>query len=179
MSLRLRLRSGPRRRPFLGLAAPAARPFVLSLALAGAAAVAVAQGAASVVVTDPWVRGTVAQQRATGFFARLTAPAGAKLVSVASPVAGVVEIHEMAMDGSTMRMRPLPGGLDLPAGQAVELKPGGYHVMLMDLKQPLKDGDVVPVTLTIEGRDGKRETLEVKAPVKPLAAAAHGHHGKH
>jgi periplasmic copper chaperone A len=78
------------------------------------------------------------------------------------------------MDGSTMRMRAVPS-LDLPAGKPVELKPGGYHVMLMDLKQPLKDGETVSVTLTIEGRDGKRETVEVKAPVKPLAGG-HKHH---
>ena len=72
----------------------------------------------------------------------------------------------MAMEKDVMKMRALPNGLDLPAGKAVELKPGGYHVMLMDLKQQLKDGDTVAVVLVIEGKDGKRETVEVKAPVK-------------
>ncbi|MFO1298707.1 MAG: copper chaperone PCu(A)C, partial [Rubrivivax sp.] len=90
-----------------------------------------------------------------------------------SPVAGVVEIHEMVMEGSTMRMRAVPA-LELPAGQSVELKPGGYHVMLMDLKQQVKPGDTVSVTLVIEGKDGKRETLEVKAPVRPLAGGPMG-----
>jgi copper(I)-binding protein len=113
------------------------------------------------------VRGTVAQQQATGAFMQLTSAQGGRLVSAPSPVAGVVEIHEMAMDGNVMKMRAVPG-LDLPAGKAVELKPGGYHVMLMDLKQQLKDGETVPVTLVVEGKDGKRETLEVKAPVKAL-----------
>ena len=58
-----------------------------------------------------------------------------------------------------------------PAGKGVDLKPGGYHVMLLDLKQQLKDGDSVPITLVIKGKDGKRETLEIKAPVRPLGAA--------
>jgi hypothetical protein len=83
-------------------------------------------------------------------------------------VAGIVEIHEMAMEGNVMKMRALPAGLDLPAGKSVELKPGGYHVMLMDLKKELKAGDTVPVTLVIEGADKKRETVEIKAPVRAL-----------
>jgi hypothetical protein len=102
-------------------------------------------------------------------------------VAGSSPVAGVVEIHEMKMEGTTMRMRAVPA-LELPAGKAVELKPGGYHVMLMDLKQPLKTGDTVSVSLVVEAAGGKRETVEVKAVVRamPGAGAAkdgHGHHG--
>ena len=127
---------------------------------------------AQTTVKDAWVRGTVAQQKATGLFAQITSAQGGKLVSASSPVAGLVEIHEMAMDGSVMKMRALPAGLDLPAGKTVDLKPGGYHVMLMDLKQQVKDGDTVPVTLVIEGRDGRKETLELKAPVRPLNASA-------
>jgi len=121
------------------------------------------------------VRGTVAQQKATGAFFSITAAQGGKLLSAASSAAGVVEIHEMAMDGSTMRMRALPNGLDLPAGKAVELKPGGYHVMLMDLKAPLKTGEAIDLTLVVEGKDGKKETLTVKAPVKALGAAPMDH----
>ena len=139
-------------------------PVAAALALLLAAAGAQAQ----TTVKDPWVRGTVAQQKATGMFAQITSASGGKVLSASSPVAGVVEIHEMVMEGSTMRMRAVPA-LELPAGQAVELKPGGYHVMLMDLKQQMKPGDIVSVTLVIEGKDGKRETLEVKAPVRPLA----------
>jgi hypothetical protein len=138
-----------------------------SLALAAGLLLAVA-AQAQTAVKDPWVRGTVAQQKATGLFAQITSPAGGKLVSASSPVAGIVEIHEMSMDGNVMKMRALPNGLDLPAGKAVELKPGGYHVMLMDLKKELKSGDTVPVTLVIEGADKKRETLEIKAPVRAL-----------
>jgi copper(I)-binding protein len=79
------------------------------------------------------------------------------------------------MDGNVMKMRAVAGGLDLPAGKTVELKPGGYHVMLMDLKQQLKEGDSVPVTLVFEGKDGRKESVELKAPVKALNAAATPH----
>lgn len=128
-------------------------------------------------VQDPWIRGTVAQQKATGLFAQITAPTDARLVAAQAAVAGVVEIHEMTMDGSIMRMRAIPG-LDLPAGKSVVLKPGGYHVMLMDLKRPLQTGESVPVTLIFE-RNGQRETIDLQAPVRPLATpspqASHRH----
>ncbi|MFY9511014.1 MAG: copper chaperone PCu(A)C [Rubrivivax sp.] len=141
--------------------------WTLSLLLAAASGATLAQ----TTVKDAWVRGTVPQQKATGLFATITSAKGGRLLSVSSPAAGVAEIHEMAMDGSTMRMRALPDGLPLPAGKAVELKPGGYHVMLMDLKQPLKAGDNVTVTLVLEAADKKRETLQIQAPVKALAGA--------
>jgi hypothetical protein len=97
-----------------------------------------------------------------------------RLVEARSPVAGVVEIHEMTMVDNVMRMRAVPG-LELPAGKAVELKPGGYHVMLMDLKGQVKEGQSVPLTLVVEGRDKKRQTVEVKAQVRALNQAGHGH----
>ena len=126
---------------------------------------------AQVAVKDAWVRATVPQQKATGAFMQLTAEKDTRLVEARSPVAGVVEIHEMTMVDNVMKMRAVPG-LDLPAGKAVELKPGGYHIMLIDLKGQVKEGDTVPVTLVVQGKDGKRETIEVKAPVRPLNAAA-------
>ncbi|MFN3988194.1 MAG: copper chaperone PCu(A)C [Rhodocyclaceae bacterium] len=131
-------------------------------------------------VSDPWVRATVAQQRATGAFMTLTAPADARLVEASSPVAGIVEIHEMLMDKDVMKMRAIDV-LPLPAGQAVELKPGGYHVMLIELKQQMVEGTEVPLTLVVEHADGARETLEVSAPVRPLnpAQMQHGHGHKH
>ena len=150
-----------------------------SLRLLSALALMWAAGAAHAQVTvgDPWVRATVAQQKATGMFAQVTSAQGGKLVAASSPVAAVVEIHEMAMENNVMKMRAVPG-LELPAGKAVDLKPGGYHVMLMGLKQQVKEGEVVPVTLVVEGKDGKRESVEVKAPVRALAAQAAGHsHG--
>jgi len=137
--------------------------------------------AQTVKVDEPWVRGTVAQQKATGAFMRLTADKNARLVAIHSPVAGVAEIHEMAMEKEVMRMRQV-SGVDLPAGRATELKPGGYHVMLMDLKQALKAGDAVPLTLVFEDDTKKRFTQEIQAPIKALSGGAmpaqHGHdHG--
>lgn len=135
-----------------------------------------ADALAQVTVKDPWVRGTVAQQKATGAFMQITSASGGKLVSVASPMAGVVEIHEMAMDGNVMKMRAV-SALELPAGKAVELKPGGYHVMLMELRQTLQPGQAVPLTLVVESPGGRRETVQLSAPVRPLAATpAHGAH---
>lgn len=128
------------------------------------------QALAQTVVKEPWIRGTVAQQKATGMFAQITSSTGGTLVSASSSVAGLVEIHEMVMDGNVMKMRALPRGLELPAGKAVELKPGGYHVMLMDLKQEVKAGDSVVVTLVVESKDGKQESIDVKALVKALGA---------
>ena len=154
------------------------RPTLISLTLTLNLALACQTAWAQTSVADPWIRGTVAQQKATGLFAKITSTQGARLVSVSTPVAGLVEIHEMSMAGDVMKMRALPTGLALPAGKVVELKPGGYHVMLMDLKQQLKAGDTVLVTLVLEGPDKKRETVEIKAPVKALAAAgadAHKH----
>ena len=120
---------------------------------------------AQVTVKDAWVRATVAQQKATGAFMQLQSAQDAKLISAQSPVAGLVEVHEMSMDGGVMKMRAIPS-LALPAGKAVDLKPGGYHVMLMDLKGQVKDGDTVPVTLVVEGKDGKRQNIEIKASAR-------------
>lgn len=126
---------------------------------------------AQVTVGEPWVRATVAQQQATGAFMTLTSTKGARLVAASSPAAGVVEVHEMKMIDDVMRMREIPG-LDLPAGQAVALKPGGYHLMLFQLKQPLNEGDNIPLTLEIEDAQKVRSQVVVNAPVKPLKSAA-------
>ena len=138
---------------------------------------------AEVTVKDSWVRGTTPAQKATGAFMEITSSEAAALLSASSPVAGVVEIHTMKMEDGVMKMRALPK-LDLPAGKAVKLAPGGNHVMLMDLRQQMKKGDVVPITLKIEGADKKVQTLEIKAEVRDLATPAtqdksHGHGMKH
>ncbi len=134
---------------------------------------------AQVSVKDAWVRATVAQQKATGAFMQLQSAQDARLVGAQSPVAGVVEVHEMAMEGGVMKMRAVPK-LALPAGQTIELKPGGYHVMLMDLKRQVKDGDTVSVTLVVEGKDGKRQNIEVKALARGMNASPMQHkHGDH
>lgn len=158
---------------------PSAPLGILALA---AALLATAHAHAQVQVQQAWVRASVPQQKATGAFMQLQASEDSRLVSASSPVAPIVEVHEMAVSDGVMRMRPVPA-LALPAGKTVELKPGGYHIMLMDLPQQVKAGDTVPLSLVVEGKDGKRRTIEVQAPVRPLNAAAnaagHGSHGGH
>lgn len=138
---------------------------------------------AQVSVKDAWIRATVAQQTATGAFMQITSAKEARLVSASSPVAETVEIHEMRMDGNVMRMGKVDA-IALPAGKPVELKSGGYHVMLMGLKGQAKEGDSVPMTLVVEGADKRRENVEIKVPVRALTSSAapardHGQGHKH
>jgi copper(I)-binding protein len=125
-------------------------------------------------VEAAWVRSSVPGQQGTGAFMKLTAKESTQLVGVSTPVAGTAEVHEMKMDGDVMRMRAVPK-LDLPAGKTVELKPGGYHVMLMDLKQPLAPGSTVPLTLVLRNPKGVESKLELKVPVAAAPAGGHKH----
>ncbi|WP_210542362.1 copper chaperone PCu(A)C [Rhodoferax sp. PAMC 29310] len=152
------------------------------LAASGLAAVA----AQPVDIQGAWARATVPGQKATGAFMTLTAADGAKLVRLESAVAGIAEVHEMKMEGDIMRMRAVQGGLDLPAGQAVELKPGGYHVMLMDLKAPVTKDSTLPLTLVFKDAKGVESKVELQVPVATKAPAHMGHandtkmdHGMH
>ena len=123
-----------------------------------------AQTATDIKIEGAWVRGTAEGQSGTGAFMTLTAKEPMRLVGVASPVAGVAEIHEMKMENDVMKMRSITS-LDLPAGKAVEIKSGGYHLMLMDLNQTLKYGATVPVTLTFADAQGKQTKQTVQMPV--------------
>ena len=140
------------------------------LALVGLFSAGIA-AAADLEVASPWVRGTVPAQKATGAFMQLSSKGGVNLVGVGSPAANIVEIHEMVMDNNVMKMRALPR-LEVEAGKVLELKPGSYHVMLIDLKKPLSKGEIVPITLQVEGKDRKVEAVEVKAEVRELTARA-------
>jgi len=133
--------------------------------------------AQNVTVTDAWARATVQGQKATGAFMKITAKETTKLIGVSSPVAGVAEIHEMKMDKDVMKMSALPNGLDLPAGKAVELKPGSYHVMLMDLKAPLAKDTTVPLTLTLQDAKGVKSNVALKLSVgmQPPTMPSHDH----
>jgi copper(I)-binding protein len=133
----------------------------------------IATGAAwaQVKVEDGWARATVQGQKATGAFMKFTAPQATRLVSVVTPVAGVAEIHEMKMDNGVMKMRALSEGLDLPANQSVELKPGSYHLMLMDLKAPLMKDSSVALTLTFKDAKGKETQQQISVPVTAGAPA--------
>ena len=124
-----------------------------------------------IIIKDAWVRTTVPGQKGTGAFMKITAKEATRLVGASTPVAGVTEVHEMKMEGDVMRMRALPG-LELPAGKTVELKPGGYHVMLMDLKTALPKDSTVPLTLLFKDAKGVESKLELKLPVSAVAPAA-------
>jgi len=134
---------------------------------------------AQVTVTDPWVRATVPAAKSAGAFMHLQSATNARLVGVSTPVAGRAEIHEMAMENNTMRMRAVEG-IDLPAGKPVHLASGGYHLMFFGLKRQLKEGETVPVTLTVQDAAKKQTSVTVQAQVRPLtyvAPAMQGHHG--
>ncbi len=136
--------------------------------------------AAHVAAEGAWARASVAGQQATGAFVRLTAKEPLRLVGVRTPAAAVGEIHEMKMEGDVMRMRALDG-LDLPAGQTVELKPGGLHLMFQQLKAPLQEGTQVPVTLVFQDAKGAESRLHLQVPVQRMApkggeATGHGGH---
>lgn len=122
---------------------------------------------AQIHADDVWVRATVSRQQATGGYLRLHAQCNGRLLAATSPVAGLVEIHEMRLEDGVMRMNPVDG-LDLRAGTTVELKPGGYHLMLLELKQPLRAGDVVPLSIVVKCDDEEQQTHELKAAVRPL-----------
>ena len=128
--------------------------------------------AQAVVVQNAWARATVPGQTATGVFMSLSSPAGARLVWASAPVAGVAEVHEMRLEGDVMKMATLKDGLELPAGKTVELKPGSYHLMLMDLKAPLKKDTLVPLTLVVKNAQGVESKVELKVSVSAVAPAA-------
>ena len=138
--------------------------------------------AQTITITNAWVRATVQGQKASGAFMTLTSKENAKLIAVSSPVASIVEIHEMKMDKDVMKMNALPNGLDLPAGKAVDLKPGSYHIMLMDLKLPLNKDVAVPLTLTFQDSAGKKSQQVVQVPVgvqPPNGQGMMHQHGDH
>ena len=126
---------------------------------------------ADVAVQNAWVRTTVPGQKASGAFMTLTAKADLQLVGVSSPVAGVSEVHEMKMTGDIMQMRAVPS-LALPAGKAVSLRPGGYHIMLLDLKTALPKDTTVPLTLLFKDAKGGQSKIELMVPVSVAPPAA-------
>ena len=143
------------------------------------AALGTASAWAQVKVENAWARATVQGQKATGAFMKITAPQAIQLVAVSTPAAGVAEIHEMKVDGGVMKMRAMPA-LDLPANQAVELKPGSYHLMLMDLKAPLAKDASVALTLTFKDAKGVESRQLVNVPVTTgMPQAGMHNHGDH
>lgn len=135
------------------------RTRVVAVALFSMATLACAQ----IKVDNAWVRATVPGQQATGAFMKITSIEAVKLSSVSSPAASISEIHEMKMDGGVMKMRALPSGLDIPANRAVELSSGGFHVMMMDLKQTISAGQSVPLELQFTNAKGHKTSVSVAA----------------
>jgi periplasmic copper chaperone A len=148
---------------------------LLALACGALSAQTLAQTPTQTVeVRDAWVRSTVPGQKGSGAFMSIKSSDGAQLVGASSPVAGLVEVHEMKMKGDVMTMRAVPV-LELPAGQTVQLKPGGYHFMLTDLKQPLPRDSKVPLTLRFKDGKGVESKLELMLPASLAAPSAADH----
>ena len=141
---------------------------------AAASLAAQAAWAANVSVTDAWARATMPGQPVSGAYMQIRSDADARLLSVSSTVVPRVEVHEMSMDGGVMRMREVKA-VELPKGKTVSLEPGGFHIMLMNLKKPIAAGDVIPLTLVVES-DGKRQTVEVKAEARAMNGGGMQHH---
>ena len=137
-------------------------------AIAAALVSAAASASAQVTVQGAWVRATIGTATSSAAYFEITSGRGGRLVGVRSPVSSSVDLHEMKMEGDVMRMRAVDA-ITLPPGQPVALRPNGLHVMITGLKQPLKAGATVPLTLVVEGPDGKREQLEVRATVSATA----------
>jgi copper(I)-binding protein len=130
------------------------------------------QVSAQTQVQDAWVRATVAGQPSTGAFMTLQAASDSKLLSVQSPVAKTVQIHQSTMKDDVMSMRQVESVV-LPAGKPVSFDPHGYHIMLIDLTAQVQEGSKVPLTLIVENAKGEKETIEVQAEARALGMADH------
>jgi copper(I)-binding protein len=129
----------------------------------------------NLVIATPWARATPKGAPVAGGYLSITNNGSEpdRLIGGSFAAAGHLEVHEMSMDNGVMRMRPVRGGLEIKPGQTVELRPGGYHLMFMGLKQQLKPGDTVKGTLDF----AKAGKVEVAYPVRPLGAG--GGHQRH
>jgi copper(I)-binding protein len=143
----------------------------MARALLGVLLLAAGVARAQVEARAAWVRGTVPGQTTAGAYMELTSDRRASLLGAESPAARSAEIHEMKMEGNVMRMRAVTR-LELPPGKTIELRPGGHHMMLVDLKRPLKKGDLVPIRLKVELSDKTIKTIQILAEVRELAATS-------
>lgn len=146
---------------------------------AAALVLATSAHASGIEVKNVWARATVPGQKIGAVYLEITSDTAARLVKADSPAAATVELHAMAMKSGVMEMRRLDG-LELQAGKTASLAPGGNHIMLIGLKKPLKEGDKVAVTLTVEKSPKVQEKVEVSAEVKSMVTgmggAMHHHH---
>jgi periplasmic copper chaperone A len=141
---------------------------LVGLLLAGAA-----PAAELVKVLDPWARATVPGQRVGGVYMEIVAREDLRLTGVKSVAAESAQVHQMKMENGMMRMRAVPF-LELPGGKPVRLEPGGYHVMLFDLKQSLVTGQKLKLELTVEDAAGRRHLVPVEAIIRDRDAGTSG-----
>jgi copper(I)-binding protein len=134
--------------------------------------------AGDLVITQAWSRATPGGAKIAGGYLTIENKGAApdRLTAVSGEIAGKVEIHEMAMNNGVMTMRPLEKGLEIEPGKTVKLAPGGYHLMLMDLKNPLKQGEKVPLELQFEKAGKVALSLDVQG-VGAQGPAGAGHSG--
>ncbi len=125
--------------------------------------------AGDLVISQPWTRATPGGAKTGGGFLTIENKGSApdKLIGASADGAGKIEVHEMAMNNGVMKMRPVEGGLTIDPGKTVKLAPGGYHLMMMDLKAPLKQGDKLPLTLQFEKAGKVAVTLDVQGVGAP------------
>ncbi len=150
-----------------------AAAFAIAVALSPFAASAHEFKVGSIEIAHPWSRATPPGATTGAGYLKLTneGQTADRLVSAASPAAKDVQIHEMRVDNGVMTMRQLPDGLSVPAGETVALEPSSYHLMLMGLAQPLKEGEHIPVTLRFE----KAGSVDVWLMVDKMGGAAPAH----
>jgi periplasmic copper chaperone A len=119
--------------------------------------------AGDLVITEAWSRATPSGAKIGGGYVTIENKGATpdKLIGASSDVAGSIQVHEMSMTNGTMKMRPVENGLVIDPGKTVKLAPGGYHLMMMDLKKPLKQGDKLPITLEFEKAGKAQITLDV------------------
>jgi copper(I)-binding protein len=149
--------------------------------LVSGAAVAHDYTVGNLKIIHPWARATPKGASVGGGYMSITNTGSTadRLVGGSSPIAGRLEVHEMSMDNGVMRMRPVKGGLEIKPGETVELKPGSFHIMMLDLKEPIKQGEPVKGTLTFEKAGSVDVEYAVVAPgatpaVAPQSSGAHG-----
>jgi copper(I)-binding protein len=132
--------------------------------------------AGDLVISQAWSRATPNGAKIGGGYLTIEnkGPAADRLIGVSAEVAGKVEVHEMAMNNGVMTMRPLDNGLAIDPGKTVKLAPGGYHLMMFDLKTPLKQGDKLPITLEFEKAGKVKVSLDVQGIGAPAPGAASG-----
>lgn len=149
---------------------------LLAIALSATLALAHGYKLGNIEIKHPWAKATIAGQPVAGGFMKIvnTGTEPDRLLKVASGVSDTIQIHEMKVEDGVMKMGELPDGLEIAPGAAVELKPGGLHVMFIGIKAPFREGEMVKATLTFE----KAGTIEVEFKIDAAKPAddAHKHH---